>query len=792
MHEAGERQKFISEAQYLRDMQHKADSDYQACLRRQDHKRGTTEKKRDQFWEQETSIERSRFSSGSSSKQSPEEEDPLAEPRLSPKTSSSKSDPKLPAIDQTSVKQKHKSTMTGTKPEKVGPSRPSPAVRAPQLLSKKRRPNLGRMTVSPERQSPRVSGEGSRQKSQLRARTMALPGTDPGVTQEGPEWASATKLQRPTRERRLVVAASRLTRTTENTSEGAEGRGQGALSQREPPSALSQVIQGANSPQRPSESLSPPVTSTSAGGPRQTPFRFRDEDFYSVLSPSTGGDDDGTEEETHFEEELLLSSMRPPHSPPNRKRSRFLGKLDTQPPNKTFEGDPERCRADPFRSAHGRSSLRGRNARPAEQRSLGQRRCPEPEWGDGESDGEPDSSDSECKRKSSHSRASKAEPRPGDGRSAANGPQSHDYEGEWLDYLDGPPNSLDCLLSNRPPAPRSSANSSLSAPGSLTRPARRDGLAVDLSVSVSSVHSSDAEGSSRFNGRRPLSPIRHRTPVPSAELHSNFPVNSARELDGRGAEANTLTSQPQGAPLSAETLLRNSQGGLSAVDSSSASPPRMNLAGQVPMPGPLQENRPFTLVALSDLADHRGHGNRMAAPGLPAEKTAEKVKADPEKLKKLQESLLEEDSEEEGDLCRICQIAGGSPANPLLEPCSCVGSLRFVHHECLKKWLQVKITSGADLGAVQTCEMCKQALLVDREDFNLTEFYQRHQQSRAQNELMNSGLYLVLLLHLYEQRFAELMRLNFGAAGRQRLSRHCPQSRPEENESAEVGDENGV
>lgn len=58
-------------------------------------------------------------------------------------------------------------------------------------------------------------------------------------------------------------------------------------------------------------------------------------------------------------------------------------------------------------------------------------------------------------------------------------------------------------------------------------------------------------------------------------------------------------------------------------------------------------------------------------------------------------SLLEEDSdEEEGDLCRICLMAGGSPTNPLLEPCGCVGSLKFVHQECLKKWLKVKITSG--------------------------------------------------------------------------------------------------
>ncbi|EDL34238.1 mCG4818, isoform CRA_a [Mus musculus] len=170
---------------------------------------------------------------------------------------------------------------------------------------------------------------------------------------------------------------------------------------------------------------------------------------------------------------------------------------------------------------------------------------------------------------------------------------------------------------------------------------------------------------------------------------------------------------------------------------------------------------------------------------------ATEIKADPEKLRKLQESLLEEDSEEEeGDLCRICQIAGGSPANPLLEPCGCVGSLQFVHQECLKKWLKVKITSGADLGTVKTCEMCKQGLLVDLDDFNMTEFYHKHQQSRAQSELMNSGLYLVLLLHLYEQRFAELMALNYRRASRERLSRNYPQPRPEENESSESGDGN--
>ncbi|KAM6163546.1 putative E3 ubiquitin-protein ligase MARCHF10 [Rhynchocyon petersi] len=125
LQEGMEKHKFISEAQCLRDMQHKADSEYQAYLRRQEHKRGPAEKKQEQVGAQETNSERSRFPSGSSSKQSVGEEDLVAEPRLSAKTSLHKCDSRLPAIDQTSVKQKHKSTMTPKKPEKAGPSKPS-------------------------------------------------------------------------------------------------------------------------------------------------------------------------------------------------------------------------------------------------------------------------------------------------------------------------------------------------------------------------------------------------------------------------------------------------------------------------------------------------------------------------------------------------------------------------------------------------------------------------------------------------------------------------------------------
>ncbi|XP_026303860.1 probable E3 ubiquitin-protein ligase MARCH10 isoform X3 [Piliocolobus tephrosceles] len=789
LHDARDRQKFFSDAQYLRDMQHKVVSEYQACLRRQEYKRDPNEKKRDQFWGQETSFERSRFSSRSSSKQSSSEEDPLTEPRSSTKISAFKCDSKLPAIDQTSVKQKHKSTMIARKAEKADPSEPSPD-ETPMVLLRKRKPNLRRFTVSPESHSPRASEDRSRQNLQWPAKVPAPRGTDQ-VVQQG-DLMCNTKLKKPTRERRNLVPSSQP--VIENPPDRPKKGQPSAPSQSELHPALPQAFQGTNSPQVLSEFLGPPLTPTTVGGPRRASFRFRDEDFYSILSLDSGRESDDTEEETQVEECLWLG-MHSPRSPSHHKRSRFGGTSTPQAKNKNFEENAENCRGHSSRrSEPRRGSLRRSNAmEPAtEWPSAGQKLSQDSRLPDRESAKEKDRGGSENAKKSPLSWDTKYEPRQEDSVNAENAwsdcismehrPGTHDSEGYWQDYLSSSQNSLDCLLSGRPTSPGSSVNSSYNSAVSFMHSALREDIPVDLSMSSTSIHRSDSEGNSRFHVCRPLSPIRNRNPSASAENHNYFPVNSAHEFAVREAEDTTLTSQPQGAPLYTDLLL-NPQGSLSLVDSSNSSPSRINSEGYFRVSESLQENIPFTFFAVSDFPNQNANGNRMAASGFTDENETSKIKADPEKLKKLQESLLEEDSEEEGDLCRICQIAGGSPRNPLLEPCGCVGSLRFVHQECLKKWLKVKITSGADLGAVKTCEMCKQGLLVDLGDFNMIEFYQKHQQSQAQNDLMNSGLYLVLLLHLYEQRFAELMRLNHNQVERERLSRNYPQPRTEENES---------
>ncbi|WWC73270.1 uncharacterized protein I206_107236 [Kwoniella pini CBS 10737] len=54
-------------------------------------------------------------------------------------------------------------------------------------------------------------------------------------------------------------------------------------------------------------------------------------------------------------------------------------------------------------------------------------------------------------------------------------------------------------------------------------------------------------------------------------------------------------------------------------------------------------------------------------------------------------------NEDEGDVCRVCRVEGDE-ADPLIYPCKCAGSVRFVHPDCLKQWL-------AQTGK-KHCEIC--------------------------------------------------------------------------------------
>lgn len=55
-------------------------------------------------------------------------------------------------------------------------------------------------------------------------------------------------------------------------------------------------------------------------------------------------------------------------------------------------------------------------------------------------------------------------------------------------------------------------------------------------------------------------------------------------------------------------------------------------------------------------------------------------------------------SQTSGDICRICHCES-DPQNPLLTPCYCSGSLKYVHQACLQQWLTASETNS--------CELCK-------------------------------------------------------------------------------------
>ncbi|KAK3699903.1 hypothetical protein QZH41_016561, partial [Actinostola sp. cb2023] len=49
------------------------------------------------------------------------------------------------------------------------------------------------------------------------------------------------------------------------------------------------------------------------------------------------------------------------------------------------------------------------------------------------------------------------------------------------------------------------------------------------------------------------------------------------------------------------------------------------------------------------------------------------------------------------EICRICHCEA-EPDQPLISPCNCAGSLRYVHQSCLQKWIKSSDT--------KKCELC--------------------------------------------------------------------------------------
>jgi hypothetical protein len=69
--------------------------------------------------------------------------------------------------------------------------------------------------------------------------------------------------------------------------------------------------------------------------------------------------------------------------------------------------------------------------------------------------------------------------------------------------------------------------------------------------------------------------------------------------------------------------------------------------------------------------------------------------------------------EERKEMCRFCWIDEYTDENPKVGACSCIGSVKYIHFNCLKSWLQTKMTTKeTDCSHSLTwknfeCELCK-------------------------------------------------------------------------------------
>ena len=74
-------------------------------------------------------------------------------------------------------------------------------------------------------------------------------------------------------------------------------------------------------------------------------------------------------------------------------------------------------------------------------------------------------------------------------------------------------------------------------------------------------------------------------------------------------------------------------------------------------------------------------------------------------------------------ICRICYGDDSTEENPLIYPCICKGSMKYIHYDCLKNWLNAKIEEDisvdSDNNEIEvisynrkdiSCELCKEKL----------------------------------------------------------------------------------
>ena len=94
---------------------------------------------------------------------------------------------------------------------------------------------------------------------------------------------------------------------------------------------------------------------------------------------------------------------------------------------------------------------------------------------------------------------------------------------------------------------------------------------------------------------------------------------------------------------------------------------------------------------------------------------ADRSKKDKSKSINLDEiSLASEKNSTSRPTCRICYLLNSDIENPLISPCKCSGSMKFIHFKCLKHCIEVNLTKKIEQNYKYyywknySCEICKE------------------------------------------------------------------------------------
>ncbi|KAL4640379.1 hypothetical protein GN956_G12734 [Arapaima gigas] len=113
----------------------------------------------------------------------------------------------------------------------------------------------------------------------------------------------------------------------------------------------------------------------------------------------------------------------------------------------------------------------------------------------------------------------------------------------------------------------------------------------------------------------------------------------------------------------------------------------------------------------------------------------EDLAAPPSQGSPCQNFMTQQCTEDELEVCRICHCEGDEEC-PLITPCRCTGSLRFVHPDCLHQWIKSSDT--------RCCELCKYDFIMETQLKPLRKWEKLQMSTRERRQIFCSVTFHII------------------------------------------------